>query len=372
MGSETFVDEATITVSSGAGGAGRVGFRREKFVPRGGPNGGDGGAGGNVTLVADRNENTLLSFRARRKFKARDGASGGSQEATGADGASVEIRVPVGTMVFGVRAEASPPTSPRAQEDETPLVDLAEHGQRFVVARGGRGGRGNARFKTSTRQTPDFAQGGLPGETWTLDLSLKLLADVGLVGFPNAGKSTLIRAISAAKPRVASYPFTTLVPSLGVVELDDRRFVVADIPGLIEGASEGVGLGDRFLRHVERTRVLVHLLDLGAMRLEGRNLLEDYDALRKELGRYRPELLERREIVLLNKIDLVPEDEMADVNSIAAALAAGGSVVLRGSGATREGTQELVVAMLRTLDEVDREAEERESADGEAGRGAAS
>jgi GTP-binding protein len=349
VGSETFVDEAEISVTSGSGGPGRVGYRREKFVPRGGPDGGDGGNGGSVVFVADRNENTLLSFRSRRTFKAKSGEPGGSSEATGASGDDVEVRVPVGTVVFD--AEAG--------EESTPLADLAEDGQRFTIARGGRGGRGNARFKTATRQTPDFAQDGVSGETRELRLSLKLLADVGLVGFPNAGKSTLIRAISAARPRVASYPFTTLVPSLGVVELDDRRFVVADIPGLIEGASEGVGLGDRFLRHVERTRVLVHLLDLGAMMLEDRNPLADYDALRQELGRYRPELLERREIVLLNKTDLVPEDRVGDVNGLAAALASSGSVVLRGSGATGQGTRELVIALVRTLDEVDRvEAEE--------------
>jgi GTP-binding protein len=346
VASETFVDEAEITVASGAGGPGCVGFRREKFVPRGGADGGDGGRGGSIVLIADRNENTLLSFRSRRSFRAKDGEPGGHSESTGADGSSIEIRVPVGTMVFGLDAK----------NEDTLLADLTEDGQRWAAARGGLGGRGNARFKNSTRQTPDFAQEGLPGEARSLRLSLKLLADVGLIGFPNAGKSTLIRSISAARPRVASYPFTTLVPSLGVVALDDRRFVVADIPGLIEGASEGVGLGDRFLRHVERTRVLVHLLDLGAMLLEARNPLDDYEALRTELGRYRPELLARREIVWLNKIDLVPEDETGEVNAIAAALVARGCTVLRGSGATSQGTRELVIAIARTLDEVDREA----------------
>ncbi len=352
MGSETFVDEASIQVASGAGGPGRVGFRREKFVPRGGPDGGDGGNGGSVILVADRNENTLLSFRSRRSFRAGNGEPGGGQQATGADGADVEIRVPVGTVVFDAEAD-----------DEEPLADLSADGQRFVAARGGRGGRGNARFKTSTRQTPDFAQDGLPGESRSLRLSLKLLADVGLVGFPNAGKSTLIRSISAAKPRVASYPFTTLVPSLGVVEVGDRRFVVADIPGLIEGASDGAGLGDRFLRHVERTRVLVHVLDLGAMLLEERNLLSDYEVLRRELERYRPELLERREVVLLNKTDLVPEDGTADVNGVAAALASNGCTVLRGSGATGQGMRELCVALQRILDEEERAEAEAARAD---------
>ena len=350
MGTETFVDEAVISVASGAGGAGCVSFRREKFVPRGGPDGGDGGRGGSVILLADRNESTLLSFRSRREFKAKSGEPGGGQGSTGADGGDVEIRVPVGTMVFDADAP---------DDEAVALADLAEDGQRYAAVLGGKGGRGNARFKTSTRQTPDYAQSGLPGEERRLRLSLKLLADVGLVGFPNAGKSTLIRAISAARPRVASYPFTTLVPSLGVVELDDRRFVVADIPGLIEGASDGVGLGDRFLRHVERTRVLVHLLDLGAMLHEGRDLVSDYEALRKELGRYRPELLERREIVLLNKLDLVPPDREGDVNGLAGLFASMGCKVLRGSGATGEGTRDLVALLVRVLNE---EAETPETA----------
>jgi GTP-binding protein len=353
VGNETFVDEVLIRVASGAGGAGCVSFRREKFVPLGGPDGGDGGRGGSIVLVADRNENTLLSFRSRRDFKAKDGEPGSGSGSTGADGGDILIRVPLGTMVLGAEAgEAGGET-----EDATPLVDLAEDGQLFVAAGGGKGGRGNARFKTATRQTPDYAQSGLPGEVKNLRLSLKLLADVGLVGFPNAGKSTLIRSISAAKPRVASYPFTTLVPSLGVVALDDRRFVVADIPGLIEGASEGVGLGDRFLRHVERTRVLVHLLDLAAMFHEERDLVADYETLRKELGHYRPELLERREIVWLNKLDVVPRDRHSDVNGLAALLVSMGCTVLRGSGATGQGTKELVAALVRTLDEYEPQAE---------------
>ena len=341
MATETFVDEAQIRVTSGAGGAGRVSFRREKFVPRGGPDGGDGGRGGSAILVADRNQNTLLSFRARREFRAADGKPGGGSRATGADGDDVAIRVPVRTLVL----EAD------AGEAAEPLADLHEDGQRFIAARGGKGGRGNAYFKNSTRQTPDFAQPGQPGEDRSLQLCLKLLADVGLVGFPNAGKSTWIRQISAARPKVASYPFTTLVPSLGVVEFGDVRFVVADIPGLIEGASDGVGLGDRFLRHVERTRVLVHVLDLGAMLYEGRDPISDYEALRRELARYRASLLERRELVLLNKLDLVPQDRASDLKTIAARLAAAGCVVIEGSGATGQGAQELVVALVRLLGE---------------------
>jgi GTP-binding protein len=341
VATEIFVDEAQISVASGAGGSGCVNFRREKFVPRGGPDGGDGGHGGSAILIADRNENTLLSFRSRRDFKAKNGEPGGSSQATGADGDDVTIRVPVGTLILD--AEADPGAKP--------LADLAEDGQHFLAARGGKGGRGNAQFKNSRRQTPDFAQDGLPGENRSLQLSLKLLADVGLVGFPNAGKSTLIRQVSAARPKVASYPFTTLVPSLGVVELGDFRFVVADIPGLIEGASHGVGLGDRFLRHVERTRVLVHLLDLGSMLLEGRDPVSDYRALRKELAGYQPALLDRPELVLLNKLDLVPTEREKDVNELTARLVSMGCTVLQGSGATGQGTKELVVALVRALEE---------------------
>jgi GTP-binding protein len=217
-----------------------------------------------------------------------------------------------------------------------------------LVARGGNGGHGNARFKTSTRQTPDFALPGQPGVTRELRLSLKLLADVGLVGFPNAGKSTLLRRLSAARPKVASYPFTTLTPSLGVVEVGDARFVVADIPGLIEGASEGAGLGHRFLRHIERTRVIVHLLDVAAMLGEGRDLLEDYDAIRRELGRYRPELLERREIVVLNKVDVAPD--AAALDDLEARLAARGITAGRISGATGQGVGELARCMLEAVE----------------------
>ncbi len=354
MASQTFIDEAQIRVSSGAGGNGCVGFRREKFEPRGGPDGGDGGRGGNVVLIASRSESSLLAFRSHRDFHARNGEKGGGSRRTGADGAALEIRVPLGTMVF---EDGSP-------ESAEPIADLSRDGQRFVAARGGRGGKGNDHFKNSRRQTPDFAQPGAPGETRCLQLSLKLIADVGLIGLPNAGKSTLIRSVSAARPRVASYPFTSLVPTLGVVEQGERRFVLADIPGLIEGASAGMGLGDRFLRHVERTRVLVHVLDLAAMLTEGRDLRADYDALRKELGQYRPELLCRREIVLLNKIDLVPdvqpqgtqqgEGTQSKVDELETILRSAGCQVLRTSGSTGQGTRELVAALIRTLDEADR------------------
>jgi GTP-binding protein len=344
VATQGFVDEAQIRVSSGSGGNGCVGFRREKFEPRGGPDGGDGGRGGDVVLVASRNESTLLAFRSRHEFQASNGGSGGRSQRTGADAPALEIRVPLGTMVF----------DEDDGEGAEPIADLSRDGERFVVARGGRGGRGNAYFKNARRQTPDFAQSGAPGQTRSLELSLKLIADVGLVGLPNAGKSTLIRCISAARPRVAAYPFTSLVPTLGVVRRGERRFVVADIPGLIEGASRGMGLGDRFLRHVERTRVLVHVLDLGAMLFENRDARCDYDALRKELGQYRTDLLSRREIVVLNKIDLLDDSSPQQrIEELEAGLRGAGCEVLRTSGASGEGTQELVSTLLRALDESD-------------------
>ena len=349
---QAFVDEAQITVESGAGGNGLVGFRREKFVAFGGPNGGDGGHGGDVVLVADRNLSTLLEFQRRRSLKAERGQNGGPNGRTGARGENIEIHLPIGTVVRHLEAEP----------DSEPLVDLAEDGQRFVVARGGNGGFGNQRFKSPTRQAPDFALDGKPGESHELKLSLKLLADIGLVGFPNAGKSTLLRAISSAQPKVASYPFTTLTPSLGVVELDHVRFVVADIPGLIRGASEGAGLGHQFLRHVERTRVIVHLLDLGACFLEQRDLLADYDAIRQKLSLYQPDLLDRKEIVVLSKVDLAHDEEI--VEQIEAQLATRGIIPLRLSAATTMGTRELVRSMLLAVEQA-REEEDSNREEGD-------
>jgi len=356
----TFVDEAEITVHSGAGGDGSVHFRREKFVARGGPDGGDGGRGGDIVFVADRGESTLQAFRNLRELKAEPGENGAGQRKSGHDGRSREIRVPVGTLVFNAADD---------RDEPRPLVDLAEDQQRYVAARGGNGGWGNDHFKTPTRQTPDFANPGQPGVTRELRLSLKLLADVGIIGFPNAGKSTLLSRISAARPKVANYPFTTLVPSLGVVEVDDRRFVAADVPGLIEGASEGAGLGDRFLRHIERTRVLVHLLDVAAMLVEERDLLSDYEAIRKELGHFRPELLERHEIVAINKTELLTEGEdVARIDALEQSLHERGCQVMRISNATGQGVPEIVVAMLnaidaaREIDDAEREREAREAA----------
>ncbi len=343
---EPFIDEITISVFAGDGGDGRVSLRREKFVPRGGPDGGDGGHGADVVFVADRNLSTLLDRRLERAIRAQAGADGGTRNCHGRDGSSRSIRVPIGTLVYDAA-------------DGALLADLASDGVRFIAARGGRGGRGNAQFATATRQTPDFAERGQPGQIRDLRLSLKLLADVGLVGFPNAGKSTLLRRISAARPRVAAYPFTTLTPTLGVAEVDDRRFVVADVPGLIEGASRGVGLGDRFLRHIERTRALVHLLDVGAWALESRDLMASYEAIRAELRAYEAMLLDRTEIVALNKIDLL--SDRGKLAPIEEELRDRGCTVLRVSGATGEGTEELMRAMARALEIADASAEERTS-----------
>lgn len=284
----SFIDEAEIEVKAGDGGDGIVAFRREKYVPRGGPSGGNGGAGGDVVLIADEGMNTLYSFRFTKRYEAERGGRGGGNDRRGKDGADLAIGVPTGTLV-------------RDAATEEVVADLLADGQRAVVARGGRGGRGNSAFKSPTNQAPRHAEKGEPGEHRRLKLELKLIADVGIVGLPNAGKSTLLAAISAARPKIASYPFTTLAPNLGVAEVDQRPVVFADIPGLIEGASDGAGLGHQFLRHVERTRLLVHLLD----GLSGQPLV-DYAALNEELTAFSQSLAERPQIVALNKID-IPE-----------------------------------------------------------------
>ncbi len=290
-----FVDEAEIQVAAGNGGNGCVSFRREKFIPFGGPDGGDGGAGGSVYLEADENLNTLIDFRHQRRFRAQRGENGMGRQMTGRNGEHVRIRVPVGTVVINV------------DTDET-IGDLTEHGQSLLVARGGDGGRGNINFKSSTNRAPRRATTGYEGEQRTLHLELKLLADVGLLGFPNAGKSTFIRAVSAATPKVADYPFTTLSPKLGVVSIEPHKsFVIADIPGLIEGAAEGAGLGIQFLRHVQRNRLLLHLVDLAPM--DDSDPVSQVRAIEAELGRFDPELLQRPRWLVLNKADLLPEDE---------------------------------------------------------------
>src|SRR5260221_12521281 len=277
-----FVDEVDIHVAAGSGGRGCLAFRREKFVPRGGPSGGDGGHGGSVYVVASPHTNTLINFRFHPEFTADRGAHGQGSNCTGHAGADLELPVPIGTLVFEQPDDAAKTGKPGEEDVWHLLADLAQDGQRVLVARGGRGGLGNAHFATSTNRAPRKVQPGEPGEEKRLRLELKLLADVGLVGYPNAGKSTLISRISAARPKIAEYPFTTLTPNLGVVSLsDDRSFVVADVPGLIEGAHRGLGLGHRFLRHLERTKVLVHLVDVSGA--TGRDPASDLETVREEL-----------------------------------------------------------------------------------------
>lgn len=286
-----FIDQATIRVKAGDGGHGCIAFRREKFVPKGGPSGGDGGTGGSVWIVASKRLNTLYHLQFQREWKAGRGQHGMGSNCSGHDGEDVTIELPVGSVI-------------RDKATDDIIADLAEDGQRFLVARGGRGGWGNQHFATATRQAPRFAQDGNPGDEHELFIELKLIADVGLVGLPNAGKSTLISVISAAKPKIADYPFTTLVPNLGVVSADDSQtFVVADIPGLIEGAHEGHGLGDQFLRHVERCSVLVHLVDLSA----NEDPAADAEVIARELALYSPLLANKPRIVCGSKLDsLVP------------------------------------------------------------------
>ena len=292
-----FVDEVDIQIKAGDGGRGSLSFRREKFVPKGGPDGGNGGAGGSVFIVADPHRNTLVHFRFNPDYKAQRGGNGAGALRTGRGGRDLDIPVPVGTLVFKVDPETG---------DKQQAADLTVAGQRVLLAQGGRGGLGNAHFATSTNRAPRKVQPGEPGQEFALHLKLKLLADVGLVGYPNAGKSTLISVISAAKPKIAAYPFTTLTPNLGVVALSgDRDFVVADVPGLIEGAHEGHGLGHQFLRHIERTKVIIHLVDVSGA--SGRDPVEDLDTIRTELELYNPELLKKPHLVAANKIDAVDD-----------------------------------------------------------------
>ena len=320
-----FVDEVEIRVEAGDGGDGCVAFRREKYVPRGGPSGGDGGAGGDVVLTADAGLSTLLDLSYPQTLRAGRGEHGRGKEQSGARGEDLVLRVPPGTLVYDA--------------DGGLLADLRRAGDAVVVAHGGRGGLGNQHFATSTRQAPRRAYPGSPGEQKTLRLELRMLADAGLLGFPNVGKSTLIRAVSAARPRVADYPFTTLVPHLGVVRVDEEAsFVLADVPGLIPGAHEGHGLGTRFLRHLARTAVLVHLLDVSG--LSGRDPIDDYDVLNRELALASPELGAKPQIVVAGKLDLAETRER--LPAVRATLAARGIELLAVSGATGEGTRELV------------------------------
>jgi GTP-binding protein len=333
-----FVDEVEIHVKAGAGGDGAVAFRREKYIPKGGPSGGDGGDGGSVIFVADSQLTTLLDYRYQRLLRAEDGQAGQGNDRNGRKGEDRILRVPVGTLI-------------KDAESGEVLCDLAEEGQTYVAAKGGRGGLGNMNFATPTRQAPDFAQPGKPGEERALRLELKLLADVGLVGYPNAGKSTLISVISRARPKIADYPFTTLVPNLGVVAYKDHRsFVVADIPGLIEGAAEGVGLGHQFLRHVERCKVLVHLVDSQAPDLDPeRSLEKDWRAINRELSHYSEELARRPQIVAINKVETPEARERAEAFRALLAEREPELEVFLISAVTREGIPALLDACARHL-----------------------
>jgi GTP-binding protein len=331
-----FVDEATITVRSGSGGSGCVSFRRERFIPKGGPDGGDGGRGGDVRVAASPRKRTLYDFRSRRQFRATHGRGGEGGQRTGRSGDDLVIEVPPGTLVFD------------ADSGEL-LRDLTEAGESVVVARGGRGGRGNLHFKSSTHRTPRLAQPGEPGETRNLRLELKLLADVGIVGFPNAGKSTLISALSAARPRIADYPFTTLTPNLGVVSDGGAPFVVADVPGLIEGAHAGAGLGTRFLRHLERTRLLVHLVDAAAIDPDAP--LERYQAINQELRRHSEALGRRPQIVVFSKMDLPEAETGVELFELAARDAGESIDALRISAVTHAGLDRLAGEIRRRLDD---------------------
>jgi GTPase len=328
-----FIDRVKIRVKAGDGGNGVTAFRREKFVPRGGPSGGDGGVGGSVWIEADESLNTLLHLRYNPEHKAERGRHGEGSNRYGKDGADHTVRVPVGTQVFD------------AESNEL-LFDFTESGQRYRAAKGGKGGWGNAHFATPTKQAPKYHYDGRPGEERELQLELKLLADVGLVGFPNAGKSTLISVISAARPKIADYPFTTLEPNLGVVDMGDyRTFVVADIPGLIEGASEGAGLGDRFLRHIERTKLLLHLVDVSS--LSGRDPVDDYEIINRELENYDAELAARPQIVVATKTDAIDDPERLE--ALKAKAKSDRKPFFAISSVANKGVKELVDAISQNL-----------------------
>ena len=321
-----FVDEARISLAAGHGGRGCVSFRREKFIPRGGPNGGDGGKGGDVVVVADSSLTTLLDFRYKREYTAERGAHGMGSDCNGKDGQKLRLRIPVGTII-------------KDRETGEILFDMITDGQEVILAKGGRGGRGNAFFKSATNKAPRYAQPGEEGETGEFTFELKLLADVGIIGFPNAGKSTLISRISAARPKVADYPFTTLIPNLGVVRFGEHNsFVVADIPGLIVGAHEGKGLGIKFLKHVERTKVLIHLID--CVPQPGKDPIEGYSEINGELRAFNPDLAKRPQVVALNKIDVTEARErVADLRDY---FKSEGITVFTVSSVTGEGVKELI------------------------------
>lgn len=333
-----FIDEASIDVIGGNGGNGSASFRREKFIPRGGPNGGDGGRGGSVWAVGDENINTLIDYRFTRKFVAPSGEHGMGSDCYGRAGKDIILRMPVGTII----------TDEKSGEV---IADLSENGKKALVAAGGKGGLGNLHFKSPTNRAPRQFTLGEPGQARSLKLELKVLADVGLLGYPNAGKSTFITAVSNARPKIADYPFTTMSPHLGVVRIEqENSFVIADIPGLIEGAAEGAGLGHEFLRHLERTKLLLHIIDV--MPFDGEDPIEKAHALVRELGKYSDTLLAKPRWVVVNKLDLVPaEDREELVKKLHDALCPDGRPFLAISAATREGTKEVVMAIAQFLDE---------------------
>ncbi len=331
-----FIDRVKIHVKAGDGGSGVTAFRREKFIPRGGPSGGDGGVGGDIWIESDEGYNTLLHLRYNPEHKAGRGRHGEGSNRHGKDGETITVKVPVGTEVYDA-------------ETSDLLFDFTEAGQRFLAAKGGKGGWGNQHFATPTNRAPRYHYTGRPGEDRELQLEMKLIADVGLVGFPNAGKSTLISVISAAKPKIADYPFTTLEPNLGVVSVGDfRTFVMADIPGLIEGASDGAGLGDRFLRHVERTKLILHLVDVSS--ISGRDPVEDYEIINNELANYDINLSERPQIVVATKLDALDDKERLE--NLRERAKSDGKEFLEISAVTNQGTQELIFAVSQKLDEI--------------------
>lgn len=328
-----FIDKARIFVKAGDGGNGAVSFHREKYIASGGPDGGDGGRGGSVVFVVDEGVRTLLDFRYKKQYKAEPGQNGGAGNCTGKSSDDLIIRVPAGTVI-------------RSEETGHIMADLTKPGQKAVIAKGGRGGAGNQHFATPTRQAPNFAKSGEPGEEFWVLMELKLIADVGLVGFPNVGKSTILSMVSAARPKIANYHFTTLEPNLGVVSIDGGSdFVIADIPGLIEGAHEGIGLGHEFLRHVERTRLLVHVVDVSGV--EGRDPLEDFEVINAELKQYNPVLAERPQIIAANKTDIPQSEE--NLGRFTAALEEKGYRVFPISAASGKGLRELMFAVAEKL-----------------------
>ena len=335
-----FFDKAEIFVRSGKGGDGGVYFRREKYVPCGGPDGGDGGRGGDVIFEADENYRTLMDFRYKTKYNAQNGENGKTKSKFGPDGKPTIIKVPVGTLIIDA-------------ETDLLMVDLVEHNQRFVIAKGGKGGKGNPHFKSSVRQAPNFAEsGGLPIER-TLKLELKLIADIGVIGFPNVGKSTLLSVVSSARPKVGNYHFTTITPNLGVVKVYEKNFIMADIPGLIEGAHLGAGLGLSFLKHIERNKMLLHVVDIAGS--EGRDPIDDFDKINDELKSYSEKLLNKKQIVAANKSDLLMDEEK--YNEFKEYVESKGYEVYPISAATRQGVDELMKKIAEELDNIPKDEE---------------